>query len=80
VQQRVSCDRCTAHRDLTLSPSCLVCGAVACSPVPLSPGDLDAAYSTLLRQALNLRILRPTSDVDAICDAIRASASQVRAA
>jgi hypothetical protein len=43
--QRVACLRCRAHRDLTLSAGCLVCGAVACDPVPLNRADLCDAIA-----------------------------------
>jgi hypothetical protein len=41
MRQRVRCVRCTAHRDLAIAPTCLVCGCVAHLMVTATPGDLE---------------------------------------
>lgn len=60
MQQRVACQGrpghpCGAHRDLALSPVCLVCGSVATRPVQPTVGDcytaLDRWISTLVTLA-----------------------------
>lgn len=40
MRQRVECARCKAHRDLTIAPICMVCGAARCSPVSPTAGDM----------------------------------------
>lgn len=40
MTDRVACRRCGAHRDLTIAPRCLVCGAEAYGRVLPTPGDL----------------------------------------
>jgi rRNA maturation protein Nop10 len=47
MRQRVSCLRCKAHRDLTLSEACLVCGAWVYTRVVPNPVDLEEAAANL---------------------------------
>jgi hypothetical protein len=75
MSQRVSCRRCSAHRDPALSAKCLVCGATAADPVPPSVGDLTALYAQLLDTAVALYRVQPSPEVAAVCEAVTAAIS-----
>ncbi len=51
MRQRVACRRCGCHRDLTIAPRCLVCGAESFDPVAPSAGDLDAIQIEVIESA-----------------------------
>jgi hypothetical protein len=48
---RVACTRCDAHRDISIAPRCLVCGAFIYKVVAPKQGDLDAITTELLAAA-----------------------------
>jgi hypothetical protein len=48
---RVACVRCDAHRDRTLAPDCMVCGAAAFRVVPPNEHDVDAITREVLAAA-----------------------------
>jgi hypothetical protein len=54
MQQRVSCVRCGAHRDLAIARRCLVCGAEGFDRVLPTAGDVDAITHEVLAAAEGL--------------------------
>jgi hypothetical protein len=68
MHQRVACLRCSAHRDLTLSARCLVCGFEASAPVPLNLHDVEQQIGDACELLMDLLELRAelTADVDGL--------------
>lgn len=82
---RVQCERvdprtgrtCGAHRELELSPNCLVCGGVEYSKVPPTAGDVDEILADLTVLAGDLISADPSPEHVAIADALAVAHTKV---
>lgn len=51
MRRRVQCDKCKAHRDLTIAPNCFVCGHARSTDVVPTAGDLEVFTDELVAAA-----------------------------